>query len=148
MLFHDSAVPRLKERDAFAITASISGATSFIACLVTKRTPKKILRRFYRFARPPGAWNDIKHVCFTSDDLAMIDMENATDLTCTGLILVAQLALYVFAVSIVSRAWLQSLILGAILSITLPLIYYKWYVKLKEYPVGFKKEDLETSLID
>ncbi|KAL7993815.1 putative sodium/solute symporter, sodium/glucose symporter superfamily [Plasmopara halstedii] len=98
-------------------------------------------------ARPPGAWSHIKHICFTQDVIAKIDLENHTDLACTGLIIVAQLALYILAVSIVSKAWTQSLVLVATLIVTLTFIYLKWYVKLKDRPVGLTKNEFNDSLL-
>ncbi|ETN06877.1 hypothetical protein PPTG_12881 [Phytophthora nicotianae INRA-310] len=139
--------PLLEEFRAFVITSSISGVISIVVCLLTRPEPDKVLRRFYRFARPPGTWHKIKHICFTQEVISEIDSENHTDLACTGLIVVAQLALYILAVSVVSKAWTQSLVLVAILAVTLPLIYLKWYVKLKDRPVGLRKEDLNASLL-
>ncbi|RLN36957.1 hypothetical protein BBJ28_00002086 [Nothophytophthora sp. Chile5] len=139
--------PLLEEFRAFIITSSISGIISVVVCLLTGPAPDKVLRRFYRFARPPGAWHSIKHICFTQDVITEIDSENHTDLACTGLIAIAQLALYVLAVSVVAKAWTQSLILLAILVVTLPIIYLKWYVKLKDRPVGLRKEDLNAELL-
>ncbi|KAG6580099.1 sodium:solute symporter [Phytophthora cinnamomi] len=145
--FFSCFAPLLEEFRAFAITSSISGAISIIVCLLTRPEPDKVLRRFYRFARPPGAWHKIKHICFTQEVISEIDSENHTDQACTGLIVIAQLALYILAVSVVTKAWTQSLMLAAILVVTMPLIYFKWYVKLKDRPVGLRKEDLNASLL-
>lgn len=142
-----SFAPLLEEFQAFVITSSISGVISIVVCLLTRPDPDKVLRRFYRFARPPGAWHKIKHICFTHETISEIDSENHTDLACTGLIVIAQLALYILAVSVVAKAWTQSLVLAAILVVTMPLIYFKWYVKLKDRPVDLRKEDLNASLL-
>uniref|UniRef100_A0AAV1TIK3 Uncharacterized protein n=1 Tax=Peronospora matthiolae TaxID=2874970 RepID=A0AAV1TIK3_9STRA len=140
-------VPLLEEIQAFAIISSISGVISVAACLLTRPESDKVLRRFYRFARPPGAWSDIKRICFTKEMIATIDAENYADLACSGLIVIAQLALYVLMVSIVVKAWTQSLVLVVVLVVTLPLIYLKWYVKLKDRSTGLCKEDLNASLL-
>ena len=79
--------------------------------------------------------------------IAKIDAENYADLACSGLIVIAQLALYVLMVSIVVKAWTQSLVLAVVLVATLPLIYLKWYVKLKDRSAGLCKEDLNASLL-
>lgn len=142
-----SVAPFLEEFRALVITTSISGLVSLGTCLLTRPESDKVLRQFYRFARPPGAWHSIKHICFPHDVISAINRENSTDLMCTGLIVVAQLALYVLAVSVVSQAWMQSLLLAAILIVTLPLIYFKWYVKLKDRPVGLNTEDVNASLL-
>ncbi|RLN55250.1 hypothetical protein BBP00_00008585 [Phytophthora kernoviae] len=139
--------PLLEEFRAFIITSSISGVISIATCLLTRPESDKVLRRFYRFARPPGAWHKIKLTCFTQDVISEIDEENHADLAYTGLIVIAQLALYILAVSVVTKAWMQSLILLLSLVVTLPLIYLKWYVKLKDRPVGLRKEDLNESLL-
>ncbi|OWZ01781.1 Solute:Sodium Symporter (SSS) protein [Phytophthora megakarya] len=140
--------PLLEEFRAFVITSSISGVISVVVCLLTRPEPDKVLKRFYRYARPPGAWHKIKHICFTQEEvISEIDSENHTDLACTGLIVIAQLALYILAVSAVAKAWTQSLILVGVLVVTLPLIYLKWYVKLKDRPVGLRKEELNASLL-
>jgi hypothetical protein len=147
LLSRCSFVPLLEEFRAFVITSSISGVMSIVVCLLTRPEAEKVLRRFYRFARPPGAWHRVKHICFTQEVISEIDAENYADLACTGLIVVAQLALYVLAVSIVAKAWTQSLVLAAVLVVSLTLIYHKWYVKLKDRPVGLRKEDLNASLL-
>ncbi|CAH0473848.1 unnamed protein product [Peronospora belbahrii] len=139
--------PLLVEFRAFIITSSVSGIISVAVCLLTRPKPDKLLRRFYRYARPPGAWHRIKHVCFTQEVISEIDAENHADLACTGLIVVAQLALYVLAVSVVAKAWIQSLVLATVLVITLPLIYSKWYVKLNDHPVGLRKDGSNMSLL-
>ncbi|KAI9910051.1 hypothetical protein PsorP6_010833 [Peronosclerospora sorghi] len=140
--------PLLGELEAFAITSSISGITSVAVCLLTRPEPEKILRRFYRLARPPGAWHEIKRVCFPQATIAAIHAENYADLACTGLIVAAQLALYVLAVSVVAKAWTQCLVLVGLLVITLPLIYLKWYVKLQDRPHGVVgHEELNASLL-
>ncbi|CAI5742978.1 unnamed protein product [Peronospora destructor] len=141
-------VPLLEEFQAFVITSSVSGITSVVVCLLTRPQPEKLLRRFYRYARPPGAWHKIKHICFTQDVISEIDAENYADLACTGLIVIAQLALYVLAVSVVTKAWTQSLVLTVVLVVTLPLIYVKWYAKLNDGRVDFYKEESNMSLLD
>lgn len=109
-------------------------------CCFTRPPSTQILRRFYRFARPPGLWHAIKHVCFSDDAIRDIDAENHADLYCTGLIVAAQLALYLLAVSAVARAWTQSLVLLAVLLVSGPVIYFKWYLKLQDRPVGLRKD--------
>lgn len=85
-------------------------------------------------------------MCFTQDTVRDIDAENRRDLACTGLIALAQLALYVFAVSLVARAWMQSAVLLVVVGVLLPVIYAKWYVKLQDRPVGLKS-DLHAELL-
>ncbi|TYZ67435.1 hypothetical protein PybrP1_012810, partial [[Pythium] brassicae (nom. inval.)] len=128
-------VPELPEMTAFLITSSVSGVTSVVFCLATRPVADQVLRRFYRFARPPGAWGAVKLMCFTQDTVRDIDAENRRDLACTGLIALAQLALYVFAVSVVARAWVQSAVLLVLVGVLMPVIYAKWYVKLQNRPV-------------
>ena len=143
-----SFAPLLEEFQAFVITSSVSGITSVVVCLLTRPKPDKLLRRFYRYARPPGAWHRIKDICFTQEVISEIDAENYADLACTGLIVIAQLALYVLAVSVVAKAWIQSLVLTMVLVVTLPLIYLKWYVKLQDRSAGLHKEESNVSLLD
>lgn len=129
------------------ITSSVSCFVSISVCLSTPPVPDQVLRRFYRFARPPGAWYAIKTTCFTQDVINEINEENYADLACTGIIAMAQAALYVFAVSLVAKAWTQTAVLFSVLCILSPLIYFKWYAKLKDRPVGLSK-DLHQELLD
>jgi hypothetical protein len=136
----------MAELTSFWITSSISLGVSVAVCLSTKPVPSQVSRRFYRFARPPGAWFQTKQMCFTSGEAEDIDHENRLDLACTGLIAIVQLSLYVLSVSVVAKAWWQVLVLALIVCAVSPLVYFKWYVKLADRPVGLRS-DLHTDLL-
>lgn len=142
-----SFAPLLPELTAFLITSSVSLVISVVVCLRTRAVSDQVLRRFYRFARPPGAWGAIKLMCFTQDTIQDINRENRRDLACTGVIALTQLALYVFTVSFVAKAWLQSAVLLGVICVLSPVIYLKWYVKLQDRPVGLKS-DLHAELLE
>lgn len=141
--------PQFEELSAFLITSTASMVASLGACAFTKPPSDQILRRFFRFARPPGLWGRIKHACFQDHAIQEIDRENRADLYCTGLIAVAQLALYLLAVSAVARAWTQSLVLLVVLCLTAPVIYFKWFLKLQNRPVGLllAQDDMTAQLL-
>lgn len=142
-----SFAPLLPELTAFAITSSVSCVASVVCCLCTRPVSDHVLRRFYRFARPPGAWRAVKRVCFSDDTIGAIDRENRRDLACTGLIALVQLAVYLLAVSVVARAWTQSIVLLVVVAGLSPLIYTKWYAQLQDRPVGLKS-DLTAELLE
>jgi len=85
-------------------------------------------------------------MCFSSIELHDINHENRVDLACTALIAMAQVTLYVLAVSIVAKAWLQVLVLSLVLLAISPMIYFKWFLKLAERPVGLRS-DLHVDLL-
>jgi Na+/proline symporter len=148
LLYVYSFDPLLPEIHAFFITCSTSGLISISICLLTPPVSNQIQRRFYRFARPPGMWKEIKTMCFSSKEIQDINHENRTDLACTFLIGITQLAAYLFAVSFVSKAWIQAGILVVILATTSPIIYFKWYLKLADQPTGgLVKNDLHEDLL-
>jgi hypothetical protein len=122
---------------------------SLAVCAFTKAPSDQILRRFFRFARPPGRWGRVKHACFQEHAIREIDRENRADLYCTGLIAAAQLALYLLCVSAVARAWTQAMVLLAVLALTSPVIYFKWFLKLQNRPVGLLREqdDMTAQLL-
>ncbi|KAF1335973.1 Sodium/glucose cotransporter 5, partial [Globisporangium splendens] len=140
--------PLLPEFTAFLIISCVSFVVSIGVCLMTRPAPDGVLRRFYRFARPPGAWYGVKHMCFTQDTIEDINKENRLDLACTGLIAATQLALYLFAVSFVAKAWTQSLVLLLVMCVLAPIVYLKWYKKLQDRPVGLQKSDLNAELLE
>ncbi|KAJ0408769.1 hypothetical protein ATCC90586_005520 [Pythium insidiosum] len=140
--------PLLSELQSFLITSSISCIVSLVVTLTTRGSPSQVVRRFYRFARPPGAWGQIKDVCFTRSEISDIDRENRADLACTVLIAVAQVALYVLSVSVVAKAWVQVGVLSAVLVCVSPWIYFKWYLHLQDRPVGLRASDLRAQLLD
>lgn len=86
-------------------------------------------------------------MCFTQDTIRDIDKENRLDLVCTGIIAITQLAVYLFAVSFVAKAWVQSAVLFAVICVLSPVIYLKWYKKLQDRPVGLKN-DLHAELLE
>uniref|UniRef100_K3WBU1 Uncharacterized protein n=1 Tax=Globisporangium ultimum (strain ATCC 200006 / CBS 805.95 / DAOM BR144) TaxID=431595 RepID=K3WBU1_GLOUD len=140
--------PLLPEFTAFLIISCVSFVVSIGVCLLTRPASDSVLRQFYRFARPPGAWYGVKHMCFTQDTVEDINKENRLDLTCTGLIAATQLALYLFAVSVVAKAWTQSLVLLLVMCVLAPIVYLKWYKKLQDRPVGLQKSDLNAELLE
>lgn len=141
--------PQFEELSALLVTSMVSMAASLSVCAFTKPPSEQILRRFFRFARPPGRWGRIKHACFPQDAIRDIDRENRADLYCTGLIAAAQLALYLLAVSAVARAWVQSAVLLGVVCLASPVIYFKWFLKLQDRPVGLllAQDDMTAQLL-
>jgi hypothetical protein len=82
------------------------------------------------------------------DEIYDINAENQRDLICTSQIGIAQIALYMLAVSFIAKAWIQSAVLVAILCITGPLIYFKWYIKLADQPTGLLVSELTEDLLE
>ncbi|OQR81347.1 sodium:solute symporter [Thraustotheca clavata] len=122
--------PHIAEYECFLWSSSISGVVAVIACMCTSPTNGRTLRIFYKSVRPPGFWTTIGDTCLGPIERRETLRENRKDLLCAGLIMIVQVATYIFAVSIVIKAWTQCLILGLILVILSPIIYTQWYLKL------------------
>ncbi|KDO32119.1 hypothetical protein SPRG_03337 [Saprolegnia parasitica CBS 223.65] len=122
--------PHVAEYECFLWSSSISGVVALIACLATPPTNARTLRIFYKNVRPPGLWTKLAETCLEEDERQRTTKENRLDLACTGLILFAQIATYVLAVSVVVKAWAQCLVLLGCLSLVAPLIYTQWFLKL------------------
>lgn len=82
--------------------------------------------RSFGFARLPGAWSAVKTMCFPPDTIVAGCRENRRDLLIAGVIVITQLTVYVFAVSIVTRTWTQAGVLLAVVTFLSPATYRQW----------------------
>ncbi|OQR89135.1 sodium:solute symporter [Achlya hypogyna] len=122
--------PQVAEYECFLWSAGASGIAAVASALATSPTNGRTLRVFYKRVRPPGLWTPLAETCLATEERCETARENRRDLACTGLILVAQLAMYVLAVSVVVQAWTQALVLALVLVVLAPVIYVQWYLKL------------------